>query len=245
MAFTVLTNAKILAGMADLSGYSNMVELEAEADELDSTTFGSSGYKTVVGGMKKVTAKVGGLWSAADGTQPDDRLFADLGVSGVPFTLTPTGATVADPSYFTKVVRPSYQFGGKVGELLPFESTVVGDGTTLVRGQIADNAVRTATATTSVLSLTAPTATTRVYACIHVLAVSGTTPSLTVTLQGDNAIGFPSPLTVATGSAITAAGSQWIAGPVGVNVDSFYRLSYVISGTSPSFTVVASIGVAP
>jgi hypothetical protein len=121
----------------------------------------------------------------------------------------------------------------------------VGDGTTLVRGQVADNAVRTTTGTTSVLTLTAPTATTRVYACIHVLAVSGTTPSLTVTLQGDNAIGFPSPLTVATGSAITAAGSQWIAGPVGVNVDSFFRLSYVISGTSPSFTVVASIGVAP
>jgi hypothetical protein len=51
VALQVLTNAKILAGQADLSGWSNKVSLDAEAEELDSTTFGTTGYKSKVGGL--------------------------------------------------------------------------------------------------------------------------------------------------------------------------------------------------
>ncbi len=92
--------------------------------------------------------------------------------------------------------------------------------------------------------MTAPTAGTRVCAAIHVLAVSGTaTPTLTATLQRDDAVGFPSASTVVAGTGITAIGSQFLAGSYGVQADSFFRLSYVISGTNPSFTVIASIGV--
>lgn len=244
MAVLALTNAKILAGQADLSAYANSVQISAETDALDSTTFGSSGYKSFVGGLAKVDINVKGLWQATDGGYPDDRLFTDLGVAAVPMTISPTGATVGDIAYFTKVLRPSYMAGGQVGELMAFESRATGDGTALIRGAVTDNQARTSTSTSTIVSLTAPTATTRVYAAIHVLAVSGTaSPTLTATLQGDNAVGFPSPATVATGSAITAVGSQWIAGSYGVNADSYFRLSYVISGTNPSFTVVAVIGV--
>lgn len=245
MSLIALTNAKILLAQADLSGFSNQVELSAEAEELDATTFTSGGYKSLVGGLKKVDVKTSGFWNATDATFPDDRFFADLGVAGVPMTVTPSGGTVADVSYFTKVVRPKYTMGGQVGELFTFDSDCSGDGTSLVRGQVADNQARTSTSTTTVLSLTAPTASTRVHCAIHVLAVSGTgSPTLTATLQGDNAVGFPSPATVATGSVITAVGSQYLTGAVGVNADSYFRLSYVISGTSPSFLVFASIGVA-
>lgn len=243
MALQVLTNAKILAGQADLSGWSNNVELSAEVEELDATTFGSSGFKSVVGGLKAVTIKVGGFWEAFNATYPDDRLFADLGVAAVPMTITPTGATVGDPSYFTRVMRPSYKLGDKVGQLVPFESNAVGDGTPLVRGKITDNQARTTTSTSTAVQLVTPTASTRVLCGIHVLAVSGSSPSLTPTLQGDT-VGFPSPATVVAGSAMTAIGSQWLAGPYGVTSDDYYRLSYVISGSSPSFTVVASIGLA-
>lgn len=244
MAQLSLTNAKILVAQADLSGYSNSIELSAEADELDSTTFSTSGYKSFSGGLKKVDAKIKGFWQATDGTYPDDRLFTDLGVTAVPMTVSPTGATVGDVAYFTRVVRPKYMLGAQVGELVGFESEAVGDGTSLVRGEVADNQARTITGTTAVRTLTAPTASTRVYAAIHVLAVAGTaTPTLTATLQGDDAVGFPSPATVATGTGITAVGSQWLQGPYGVTTDSYYRLSYVISGTAPSFTVVAVIGV--
>lgn len=243
MTLIALTNAVILIGQADTSGNSNTVELNAEAEEKDVTTFGPGAYRSFLGGLKMVDIKSSGFWDAGTASLPDDRLFGDLGVSGVPMTVTPTGAVVADTSYITRVMRPKYSFGEKVGEILAFDTEAKGDGTALIRGQIADNQARTATGTTAVRTLVAPTATTRVYASIHVLAVTGTTPSLTVTLQGDDTIGFPSPATVATGAAITTAGSQWLQGPSGVTADSFYRLSYVISGTTPSFLLVASIGV--
>jgi hypothetical protein len=243
VALQVLTNAKILAGQADLSGWSNKVALDAEAAELGSTTFGSTGYKSVVGGLKAVTIDLSGFWEALGGGYPDDRFFADLGVAAVPMTITPTGATVGDVSYFTKVMRPKYNFGDQVGQLVPFNSTAVGDGTTLVRGKVADNQARTVTGTTTAQQLVVPSASTRVYCAIHVTAVSGTgSPTLTPTLQGDT-VGFPSPATVATGSAMTAVGSQWLVGAYGVTSDDYYRLSYVISGTNPSFSVVASIGL--
>ncbi len=243
MALLSLVNAKILVGQADLSGYANTVDLDAEAEELDVTTYGSGGATTLIGGLKSVMIKTGGFWDAGSPVLPDDRLFADLGITGVPMTVTPTGAVVGDAAYFTRVMRPKYMFGDKVGQVLPFESEAVGDGTSLVRGQVADNQARTTTGVTAVRTLVVPSATTRVYAAIHVLAVSGTTPSMTVTLQGDDAAGFPSAATVATSVAITAPGWIFLVGPYGVTADSFYRLSYVISGTTPSFTVVASIGV--
>lgn len=243
MAVLALNNAVIVVAQADLSGFSNSVELSAEVDDLDSTVFGSSGFRTRVGGLHSVSCSVEGFWEASDGTYPDDRLFADLGVAGVPLTVSPTGASVGDVSYLTRVVRPSFSLGGAVGELMPFSSSALGDGTALVRGEVADNGTRTATGTTTVRSLASPSATQRVYASIHVLSASGTTPSLTATLQTDDGSGFASPATVATGDAITSAGAQWLAGDLGVG-EGFYRLSYVISGTSPSFAVVASIGVA-
>lgn len=242
MSVLALTNAKVVVAQADLSGHSNQVELKTEVEALDSTVFSPAGYRTMVGGLFSVSCSVEGFWSAGDGTQPDDRLFADLGVAGVPLTVSPTGAAVGDVSYFTRVVRPSYSAGAEVGQLMAFKSSANGDGTRLVRGQVADNQARTATGTTAVRTLTVPSASQRVYAAIHVLSASGTTPSLTATLQTDDGVGFASPATVVTGSALTAAGSQWLSGGLAVG-EGFYRLSYVISGTSPSFVVVASIGV--
>lgn len=245
MALLSLQNAKILTGPADLSGFANSVELSASSEEKDVTTFATSGFRSVIGGMKEVEIQTEGFWDAgngvlADPTKPDDRFWAEFNTTGNVMTVSPTGV-VGEVSYFTRVMRPQYTFGAEVGEVLPFSSTAMGDGTALVRGLIADNQVRSATGTTAVRTLVVPTATTRVYAAIHVVAVTGT-PTLTATLQGDDAIGFPSPATVVAGTGITAIGSQWLQGPYGVTADSFYRLSYVVTGTG-TLTVIASIGV--
>lgn len=243
MALLSLQNAVILTGPANLSGYANSVELSASSEEQDVTTFATAGFRSVIGGMKEVEINTEGFWDAGAVTLPDDRFWAELNTTGNVMTVTPTGAVVGDTAYFTRVLRPNYTFGAEVGDVLPFSTTAMGDGTALVRGVIADNQARTATGTTAVRTLVVPTASTRPYAAIHVLAASGTTPSLTVALQGDDAIGFPSPAVVATSSAITAPGSIWLQGAYGATLDSFYRLSYTVTGTTPSFTVIASIGI--
>lgn len=76
--------------------------------------------------------------------------------------------------------------------------------------------------------------------CIYLMvtAVSGTTPTMTVTYQCS-----PDGVTFCdntAGAAITAAGNQLIKVPA--NIGQFGRLSYVIGGTTPSFTFSAVVG---
>lgn len=74
---------------------------------------------------------------------------------------------------------------------------------------------------------------------IAATAVTGTTPSMTVTYQcsHDGVTYFDH----TAGTAITAAGNQLIKIPD--NMGKFGRISYAISGTTPSFTfsVVAEV----
>lgn len=69
-------------------------------------------------------------------------------------------------------------------------------------------------------------------AYIAVTAVAGTTPSMTVTYQcSHDGVTF---FDHTAGSAITAAANQLIKLPA--NIGKYGRISYAISGTTPSFT---------
>jgi hypothetical protein len=245
VAAYALTNCTILTGQADISGASNAVELDTEVAELDATTFSSSGYAVIAPGLHSVSSKVSGLWDAGSAAIVDDALWAQIGAASAVQTVSPGAAAVGDVAFFTKLIRPKYAITGQVGELLKFESSGIGDGTPLVRGKVANNSARTATGTTAAVLLTAPTETQRVYCAIHAVSVSGG-GSLVATLQSDDGSGFPSPTTVATSSAITAAGSQLLTGALGATaLEPYYRLSFVVTGgSSPSWLIVASIGVA-
>jgi hypothetical protein len=80
---------------------------------------------------------------------------------------------------------------------------------------------------------------------VTVTAVSGTSPSLTVSVQrADVHTDYPPSnwTTVATSAAITAAGTTTITTPAvpSGDVSNFYRLAYAITGTTPSFTLSAT-----
>jgi hypothetical protein len=68
---------------------------------------------------------------------------------------------------------------------------------------------------------------------VNATAVSGTTPSLTPTINSspDNVAFAPD----IAGTAITAAGTQKLKLPA--NVSRFQQLACVVSGTTPSFTL--------
>ncbi|WP_329274778.1 phage tail tube protein [Streptomyces sp. NBC_01451] len=52
MAFMVLTTEYVSLNASDLSAYANKAELTVEVDEKDVTTYGSAGWKQVIGGLK-------------------------------------------------------------------------------------------------------------------------------------------------------------------------------------------------
>lgn len=72
---------------------------------------------------------------------------------------------------------------------------------------------------------------------IDATAVSGTSPSMTVTYESshDGTTWFSNTV----GTAITAVGKQIIK--VAANIGKFGRLNYAISGTTPSFTFSAVV----
>lgn len=99
-------------------------------------------------------------------------------------------------------------------------------------------------ATASVITATGATANTglssdikQATAFISVSAVSGTAPSATFTLQlSTNGVDWAD---AASGAAMIAAGTQRIA--VASNVGDFARVSYVVTGTTPSFTATITL----
>lgn len=74
-------------------------------------------------------------------------------------------------------------------------------------------------------------------------APTGTTPTLTVSLETDDNAAFSSPRAVSQGAAaITAAGVFLVGGAISFVPDAYYRIKLVAGGTTPNFgTVTATL----
>ncbi len=213
--------------------------------DLDRTTFASNGWNERIGGLFDMQAALEGFWDATDLTKPDDTLFANLGAAGTALTVVPTAGTVGSLAYLAKVLQVDYKPAGQVGQLLGWTASVKGN-TAVARGQILhpQGTARTATGNGTAVQVGAVLVTQRMYANLHVLSVAGTTPSITVALQSNVDNTFGSPTTRLTFAADTALDGQSlnVLGPI---TDTWWRATWTISGTTPSFLFAVSAGVAP
>lgn len=76
------------------------------------------------------------------------------------------------------------------------------------------------------------------YAAMHVVAVSGTDPTLDMIIRSDEAANMVSPTTRFTFTQKTAIGAQWKT-PISADIiDTYFQASFEIGGTnSPTFTI--------
>jgi hypothetical protein len=244
MSKTVLTNVRCFAVGVDLTGNSNKIELSSEVEAKDATNYGSNGYKEVVGGLASAEISGEGQWEAGDTTKVDDGAWAGLGGIG-PWSISANnGAAVGDLAYFTQALRADYKLLGEVGEVAPWTS-MAKSAWPLVRGQFAHppGTARTATGTGTGLNLGAVAANKRLYASLHVLSVSGTTPSITARVESDDNSGFTSATTRLTFAAATAVGGQTLRTDGTAITDTWWRIAWTISGTTPSFLFAAALGI--
>jgi hypothetical protein len=244
MSKTVLTNVRCFAVGVDLTGNSNKIELSSEVEAKDATNYGSNGYKEVVGGLASAEISGEGQWEAGDTTKVDDGAWAGLGGIG-PWSISANnGAAVGDLAYFTQALRADYKLLGEVGEVAPWTS-MAKSAWPLVRGQFAHppGTARTATGTGTGLNLGAVAANKRLYASLHVLSVSGTTPSITARVESDDNSGFTSATTRLTFTAATAVGGQTLRTDGTAITDTWWRIAWTISGTTPSFLFAAALGI--
>lgn len=243
MSKFVLLNCRLFAVGADLTGYSNKIELTGEVEDKETTNYYSAGHKEIIGGLGSAELTAEGQWQAGDATKVDDASWAQLGGVG-PWTACPDNAAVGDLAWITQALRSSYTLGGAVGDVAPWS----GKGASswpLIRGQMAHPAgtARTSTGTGTALQLGAVPAGKRLYAALHVLSAAGTTPSITARVESDNDSGFASPTTQLTFSAAAAAGGEALRTAGGAITDDWWRIAWTVSGTTPSFLFAASLGI--
>jgi hypothetical protein len=173
-------------------------------------------------------------------------MWANLGVATIPQTIGPTSGAVASLAYLTRVVETTYKPAGEIGKLLAATVETKGNWPQ-VRGQILhpQGTARTTTGVGTGVQLGAVTSAQRLYACLHVLSIAGTsTPTITVKIQSsvDNSWATPTDqVTFTAATAVTGQASS-VLGPV---TDTWWRAAWTIAGTTPSFLFAVSAGVGP
>ncbi|MFG2276972.1 hypothetical protein ACGFNY_45355 [Streptomyces chartreusis] len=244
MGKTVLTNVRCFAVGVDLTGNSNKIELSSEIEAKETTNYGSSGYKEFVGGLGSAELSGEGQWEAGATDKVDDGAWAGLGGVGPWSVSANNGAAVGDLAYFTQFLRADYKLLGEVGEVAPWSSTAKSSWP-LVRGQFAHppGTARTATGTGTALNLGAVAANKRLYASLHVLSAAGTTPSITARVESDDNSNFTSATTRLTFTATGAVGGEALRTDGTAITDTWWRIAWTISGTTPSFLFAAALGI--
>jgi len=118
MAKLVLTNAVVKINSVDYSANVNQVEIAVTADEVDTTAFSSTGWRTVTGGLKSgsVTLSFHNDYAAAG---LDSALWPLLNTLATVVVLpNGTAATSSNPSYtFTALANNLNPISGAVGDL--------------------------------------------------------------------------------------------------------------------------------
>jgi hypothetical protein len=233
-------NCKLYLAGYDLSGDHNELGLSYQCDIKDVTTFGRAS-KAKLAGLKSFVGNHKGLWNDA-ATGVDKVLFDNLALADQVMTLFGVSGAEGEVAYSGKSVQGLYSPGAKIGDLLAFTVKIEGTGD-LIQSTCLKNGTVTATGNGTAYNLGAVSSSQKLYAALHIIAVSGSTPSLTVKIQSDDAQAFSTPTDRITFNAMTAIGAQWatpVAGPI---TDTWWRANWTVSGSTPSFTVVVVVGI--
>lgn len=242
----VLLDARTFVSGADLSGSGNKIELTEESEAKKTTNWRSGGATENIAGLTSIELNAEGQWEAGDLGLPDDSFWANRRVKE-PWSIAPesdSDLAAGGLMYIARILRTKMTLLGNLGDVAGWSAN--GTGTwPLARGKCAhaSGVPRTATGNGTSLQLGAVAARQHLYANLHVLSVSGTAvPTITVNIESDDNTNFTSATARGSFAAKTAVGGQAIriAGPV---TDTFWRATWTISGTNPSFLFLVSMGI--
>lgn len=130
MALLSIQSAMILIGATDISDHCSSVELEIEGEDLDSTTFSTSGWSSRLGGLKTGTLNLGikGDYAAAN---IDSILWGFFNtVQTFEIRAVNTARSTSNPAYTGSVLVNSLTpVTGEVGDLVEFDLSWPTSGT--------------------------------------------------------------------------------------------------------------------
>lgn len=253
MAPLTMTDAKIYLGGYNFSGMANELTADLAPAILNSTTFGLFTVRNQVGlhdvkiGAKGFNELALGVAPGDVANSPDSVSFGRVGSAMEVMSFAPVGNSELDVAYLTRGVNGQYSpIDGAVGALLGWNLDLVAAGTRLVRGSVLGVGLKTVTGNSAGTALNivgGVLAGQVLYASLHVISTSGTTPTLNVVVESAAANTFASPTTRLTFPQFTTSvGASWqqISGPI---TDAWYRLKWTLAGTTPQYTIFGVIGV--
>lgn len=243
MSNQIIKNARLWIGGYNLSGDVNRLAMDLNAEMQDNTTLAHSA-RSRLAGLLVSALQCDGYWDAGDG-EPDDVVDGYFALTDVPVSVCPIPAAAAGSRAYTFLAAlGDYQRGAAVGDIFKFTAGAEGSGgVPLVRGLVLNNAAQTADADGAAFQIGALSADQSLYAALHVLAVSGTgTPTLSCKIQSDDAEAMTTATDRITFTDQTAIGYEWksVAGAV---TDDWWRASFTITGTNPSFLFALIAGI--
>lgn len=244
MAVQTWIDTHIFVGGYDLACRAKSFDApNVTAADLDVTALCDSWQKRI-GGLKTSTWTASVMQDfAADQV---DQIYGIVNLGGTfPFTVAPAGTSEGSVAYL---------FNGRNFEYSPLEAavgdvamaTIAGGGTgPTARGTVMHpyDTARTSSGTTTGVQVGAVPAGSNMYAALHVLSASGTSPTLDVVIESDDNSGFTSDTDRITFTQATGITSEWLD-VSGAVTDDYWRVRYTIGGTTPSFTFAVAIGVA-
>jgi hypothetical protein len=212
--------------------------------ELDTTSFNDE-WTTTIGGLKSVEWS-GDLMQDHAADKVDQLVGLSTLGTAVPISLLPAGKTGGGVAYAFNATQFAYTpLESTAGELAM--AKVSGNGTgAAVRGTLMNapgTPITTTGAGATARQLGAIPAGSKMYGALHVIAASGTSPTMDVVVQSDDSGAMSSPTSRMVFSQATGITSEWLPleGPI---TDDYWRASITIGGTTPSFNYVLVLGIA-
>jgi len=238
MAIQFWQDMSILDGGYELAGHGKNVQLSVDVAPLDTTALSTTGWVTVIGGNKTATVDLTLMADMDAGW--DLQTFTNLGVADIPKSIV-TATADGSKAYLMRGIGLGYTpIEGAPGQLAMARITGQSSTGPLARGRLLhpSSVARTSSSTGTGRQLGAVASGKRMYSSLHVLAASGTNPTLDPKVESDNAQAFPSGIDRITFSQKTGFASQWseLAGAV---TDDWARAVVSVGGTAtPKFSVL-------
>ena len=225
-AVVILDNTNLSSTLTDMS-------LSLTSDVAETSTFSGSS-KTFVAGLKDGTATASGYFETSS-PDSDAEYLAQLGGSGVAYSIAPIGYTRGNPTSLGSVVETSYDRSADIGGIVSVAVAFQFDGDSFNGKSMVAPAAFTTTSTETSVDFGAA-GTNGGGATLHVLAASGSSPTLDAKIQtsADDA-SFSDYITF---TQKTAVGSELKTSAS--NPARYARAVLTIGGGSPSFTVAIS-----
>lgn len=245
MAIQYWQDMSILAGSMELAGNAKDINLSTEVQALDTTALSTTGWTTVIGGLKSGSVSIGEFMQDFVDDGVDETLWATLGVAGTVKSIC-TASADGSVAYLLNSIPLTYTpLSGTVGDLAKGAISGASSNGPVVRGTLIhpSNVSRTSSSVGTGRQLGAVTAGKSIYAALHVISASGTSPTLDVIVQSDDNSGFTTPTTRITFTQATGRTSELLS-LAGAVTDDYWRVSYTIGGTgTPTFAFAVTAGI--